>query len=189
MSGGRPPTYISKGMVSRKVDEICNGPLRSALLAVLNNPGKGGADWIQFLVDHGLNPRRGDYLRNVWFNQSGAGLWQAHQPIEPIVRQGLIEAIELASRDPDTQQERNLPIDSYWMCLGDQVEVVVTYSAHQVTRIILTPPIPESPPDPSLLLDMEPILIVKRTQPAEVEHHRDPAGQWVTVRLKASRRP
>jgi hypothetical protein len=123
-------SVITKTEMQHKVDEICNGPLRQQFLAALKNPRE---DWINFLEENGLSRVSTSYLRTGWFNETG--FWERYHPIEPIIRQSLVTALELAI-------EHNLPIDSYLISGGDQFEVVITYSASQVTRIVLTPPNP-----------------------------------------------
>ena len=81
------------------------------------------------------------------------GWLQALQPVYPIVRQGLIKAIEEAG---DT-----LLVDSYWLPAATDgiLEVIVARSARQVTRIILTP----SSPAPTMLRHTDaPMWVVKR---------------------------
>ena len=77
--------------------------------------------------------------------------WKDKQPVAPILRQSLIAAIDLAG---------DLPIDSYWMPMGYRevsehkvprdlyrpdaypFRVVLTKSDWQLTRLIVTPPVP-----------------------------------------------
>jgi hypothetical protein len=152
---GRPPReYIAKGAVHQKIDPLVNDTndpkRREALLTALKDSSR---DYVQILVEHaGVTAAEAAVLRRTWYNPNG--WWPDHQPIEPIVRQGLIKSIELA-------MERSLPIDSYWVCGGDQVQVIVTCSNYQVTRLILTPPIsPETAP--ATPGPIEPIWVVKQ---------------------------
>ncbi len=180
-----PSGHMSKGRIQQKIDEIANGPLRQDFLNALRGQWKGG-DWIQFLAEYDLPPERADYLRNRWLQY-----WPQCPPAEPIFRQGLIEAIELASRDPGTQQARYLPLDSYWIAVGDpelanHFEVLVTHNAQQVSFIVLTPQSPAPSMPPERLPKMAPILVVKRgdVDQREVEKDRDSNNRWVTVRLR-----
>jgi hypothetical protein len=130
---GRPPReLIAKGAVHKKVDPLVNDTSdpkkREALLAALKDSSR---DYVQILVElAGVTEAEAAFLRRTWYNPNG--WWPDHQPIEPIVRQGLIKSIELA-------MERHLPIDSYWVSGSEQFQVIVACSPHQVTRLILTP--------------------------------------------------
>ena len=117
-------------------------------------------------------PAEVSHLRDEWF----FAWWPLAQPVEPIVREGVITAIEVAFREPDASSDRPtpLPIDSYWVChpghspdeaSGDMeagrgaVEVSVSWSAQQVTMLIHTP---DSPYEEHILTGQEPIYVVKR---------------------------
>jgi hypothetical protein len=167
----------------QKIDEVANGPLRQAFLNVLRTPGDYGENWVQFLVTHGLEQARADYVLEYWFNQPQPpdneqyGYWQAYQPIEPIIRQGLIEAIDLA---------RHLPIDSYWFNGAETVEVYLTRSPQQVTRITATPPSPAPIRPLTQLPHLADILVVKHPlREVEVRRDADPRSWWVTTRLRS----
>ena len=137
--------HIAKGSVHKKVDATLNHKAggafdkRAGFLAALGN-----AATVQGYLTVLRNPQlmtppltqvESDYLRDTWYSQGPDGWWPWLQPIYAILRQGLIKAIEVATA-------KNLPIDSYWLPVGNQVEVIVTAlpGAQQVTRLILTPP-------------------------------------------------
>lgn len=94
------------------------------------------------------------YVALHWYNpdiNAPEVWWKDKQPIEPMFRQSLIEAIDLAG---------DLPIDSYWMPIGSRnvdwrnvprgiyrpdeypFEIIMAKSDRQLTRIIVTPPAP-----------------------------------------------
>ena len=158
---------LVKGIVNTKIDVLVNQPdkaggfdKRDEFLQALNNWAQ---DFLEILKYHaGVTPKEADYLREYWFDPNWADpnsecWWREKQPIEPIIRQGLITAINVATRDPDSvatpdpetwaKRAKALPIDSYWIYSGyNQFEVIVTWSDYQVTRMILTPPAPEDAP-------------------------------------------
>jgi hypothetical protein len=176
---------ISKGLVQQAIENVANNPQqRGDFLRVLkdNNPE---ADWIHFLRDNGgLDIGAERYFREDWLRD----FWSKAFPVEAIVRQSLIEAIELANRDPDTGQERFLPIDCYWIWTNDpsKFEALIAVNERQVTRIILTPPPPTTPTNPKRPLTRSTsFFIVKQAHPVEEELRQDPQGQWITVRLKS----
>ena len=134
---------IVKGPVHQVVDAIVNDPdpaKRAALLAKLRSASSattGADEYCQFLEANGLTAGHGAYLRKWWYIDPTYRFWHWLQPIYPILRRGLIKAIEVADSVSPA-----LPLDSYWSPGGTQVQVFVTQSKYQVTRIILTPATP-----------------------------------------------
>jgi hypothetical protein len=178
MPGQPTPGYLAKGAIHKKVDPLVGGrnnlERRQALLTALKDWSR---DYIQILMEYtGLTRAEADYLRKTWYNPRG-GWWPEHQPIEPIIRQSLITAIELAA-------ERNLPLDSYWLAVGDQFQVIVACSDHQVTRLILTPPAPEAAADRTRLTAEMAIWVIKHSAPWEKIEWCDAERQIVVSRLK-----
>jgi hypothetical protein len=178
---------ISKGDLQKAIEKVANNPqLRSDFLAALKGtPTTPGTDWLEFLRNTDeLDIQVERYVRDTWQKT----FWSQY-PVEPIMRQSLIEAIELA--DSLTADKQNpMPIDCYWIYTNDpdKFEALITYNARQVTRIILTPP-PPPPNHPPLLTGKAPFWIVKPANSAalvqEEEVRRDPEGQWITMQLKA----
>jgi hypothetical protein len=132
--------HLTKGVVNRKVDALVNARddagrfhKRAEFLAAV----KAAADAQQYLAvlrqQAGVSVAESTYLRDKWYEEGPTGLWPALQPVYLVLVRGLITAIEKASDD--------LPVDTYWIPVGDRVEVLVARSARQVTRIILTPPV------------------------------------------------
>jgi hypothetical protein len=126
--------HVTKGRVHLLFDRYVNEQKakRKALLDGLraaDTPDK----YVGILRDVvGVKAAQTRYLTDTWYNTGAGGLWSKLQPIYPILRRGLIKALEEAG---DT-----LPLESYWTTTGTQVEVMVMRSAHQVTRVIVTPP-------------------------------------------------
>ena len=162
---------IVKGPVHQQVDAIVNDPAkRAAFLAGLRSASSattGAEEYCKLLEANGLDPRQADYLRRWWYIETlgpdpkrwpnwlpSDRFWPWLQPIYPILRRGLIKAIEVADGVRPA-----LPIDSYWSPGGTQVQVFVTQSKYQVTRIILTP----ATPPPTLPHTKEaPLWVVRR---------------------------
>lgn len=191
---GVMPEGMSKGAILKKLDTRyavppTTKPQLQARLASLKPPALKSYPFGSFvtlaLAGGVLNADEADHIRAHWFNETvttaggvtltGQGWWKSIQPIEPIIREGLIAAIEVALRDPDAGADRPipLPIVFLWMChaghsLGatptpsadEAVEVDVSWSPYQVTLVIHTPdPPPDTGPGPT---DPEPIYVVKR---------------------------
>lgn len=88
-----------------------------------------------------------NYLRRYWFDEA-QGWWRSQQPIEPVFCQGLIKALQEAINNPITiavedpaqgKRQKALPIDSYWLVVGERFEMTICRSLQQVTLLILTP--------------------------------------------------
>src|SRR5919109_1686310 len=95
---GRPPGNIGKGSNLTKVDAISNSFRRQEFLDALNDWGR---DYLQILENYaGTTRYETDYLRASWYNEDG--FWptsrypKIQHPLEPIVRESLIKALEMA---------------------------------------------------------------------------------------------
>jgi hypothetical protein len=135
---------ISKGVIHQKVDATVNHmehgrfDLRAKFLAELKR-ARTSEDYLRLIIEQaGVRPDEADYMRKRFYKTDPNPWWPDLPPTYPIVRQGLIKAIEEAG---DT-----LPLDSYWLpgARPDVIEVIVCKSPTQVTRIFLTPPVPNA---------------------------------------------
>ncbi len=179
---GSIPGNISKGPGHVAIDQQLNYQedgrfvRRPDIREALANPDHDYVDLLRtlFQVPEGVV----QYVSYYWYNPDITApqvWWKDKQPITPIIRQSLIEAIDLAE---------GLFIDSYWMPIGyrnvDRVyvplgiyrpdeypfEVILTISEQQLTWLILTSPTP---------------------RPRDVEERfTEPSDIWV---VKASRDP
>jgi hypothetical protein len=86
------------------------------------------------------------HLRRDWFSPDG--WWPEAHPIEPILRHGLITALEEATK-------RSLPVDAYWVCSSPHYsfQVDITWSDQQLTIIFNSPPVPAAYQDNPLAPD------------------------------------
>jgi hypothetical protein len=185
-----PAPPILKVPVLQRLDDLCRNPqTRDALLADLKDWQQ---DYVDILVKYGAaKDNVAAHLRTHFYDRKQG--WWGDEPTAAIVRQGLIQAIELAMRDPETGEMRAQPltIDSYWVLIGNQFATIITCSDTQVTRLLLTPP---PLPDPAAQLPgRAPIWVVKRgigvaqgqESPGEIVEHVDAKNEVVTVRVKA----
>jgi hypothetical protein len=185
-----PAPPILKVPVLQRLDDLCRNPqTRDALLADLKDWQQ---DYVDILVKYGAAKENvAAHLRTHFYDRKQG--WWGDEPTAAIVRQGLIQAIELAMRDPETGEMRAQPltIDSYWVLIGNQFATIITCSDTQVTRLLLTPP---PLPDPAAQLPgRAPIWVVKRgigvaqgqESPGEIVEHVDAKNEVVTVRVKA----
>ncbi len=160
---GLLPEFICKGFL-KKLDARYKDAavLRQALGALGGLPAWPAGNLADLGEARGaFTKAEADHLRNDWFK----AWWPNAQPVEPIIREGLITAMKVAIHKPgeveeDEWEEREepLPIDFYWVCHpghskaspeqsstappsspDDRVEVTVSWSDHQVTVIIHTP--------------------------------------------------
>jgi len=180
---------------------VANHPTqREALREALHDASR---DLVQIFIDYGIaTDEQVAYLRKYWFNPRWADLnsgclWPEHQPIEPVFRQGMITAIELATRPAaGNTPARLLPLNTCWVCAGKDFQMGICATEAQVTCIILTPDLPEHEwarqSRPGMLAKLTydgPFWVVKRgkesIEPWEVEHAKDDKTQVVTVRLRS----
>ena len=148
------PGFLNSGSALRKVDALLNETndageyqrresFRSALERIGSFEEDHAEEYLDllksdpFMVEgRALIDDTEESILRQWFTTNppdGAALWPELLPLEPIMRRGTIDTIELA-------QERNLPIVSYWVRGGANFEVLRGDSSHQVTRVIITPP-------------------------------------------------
>jgi len=178
------PALMAKGPILKRLDKLLNSAKRNQALNDLENSFADlvnlGSDQTTYGADRVLTKQPWvSHLRDEWFK----AWWPHAQPVEPIIRQGLITALKVALAKPNTPRigQQPLPIDSYWVCHpghpshptapgqladGHPVEVSISWSSQQVTLIIHTP----EPPYPNNynLTDYENILVVKREQTGQI---------------------
>src|SRR2546425_7541706 len=156
------PGYISKGCILENLDKACNGPDRDAFYKALNDESQPLFEiWKTFGV---LEQQwQKDHLSQHWFNKDG--WWKdlpGIQPVEPIMRRGLIKALDLANKppqfDPSIQIKGPLPVDNYWICGGRRFQMVMSVNERQVILIILSP---EQPKEEEDRLEREKGLLTK----------------------------
>lgn len=116
------------------------------------------------------------YVQTHWYNPDITApevWWKDKQPIEPVFRQSLIEAIDVAG---------DLPIDSYWITVGHRnvdwryvppgiyrtdeypFEIVLMKSETQLTRLIITPPSPRAVNVEERFTKLSDVWVVKSTR-------------------------
>ena len=135
--------HISKGPVHRLVDAYVNAKNsagqfanRAAFLGKLQTQAETFVQYLAILEkDVGLSTARSNYLRARWYDPDDPSIsWPHLQPIYPVLKQGLIKALQEAGTTH--------LLDSYWMAVAQDttIAVIVAKSPVQVTRIIVTPP-------------------------------------------------
>jgi hypothetical protein len=145
--------HVTKGIIHLRLDNYLNTKKeeRNKFCDALRRAATH-QDYLELLQSRAkVKLGEANYLRDTWYNESEQGLWHDLQPIYPILRQGLLTALDAAGPD--------LPLDSYWTPVGTQVEVIVTKSAQQVTRIIVTPP---GPPPEQMRTKLVHLWVVRR---------------------------
>ncbi len=177
------PGIFAKVPITKRVDDLSQvfldhlkcDELFETFLQDLENSQHG--DYVQVLVDYGIvlpGTKEGSeeyHLRNDWFNENKQGWWPEAGPVKDIHRQGMIEAFR-------ESKMRRLPIDSYWICAGQNPFVVaIGWNDRQVTRIIISPASPEHLP-PKRLTQVMDVLVVKREERRldEITVRRDGEG-------------
>jgi hypothetical protein len=133
--------HVSKGPIHAKVDALANHrdrggqfDRRAAFLDALIHQAQTPDAYRAILESQaGVTPGESNYLRDTWYNTGAGGFFPQVQPIYPILRQGLIKALQEAGGD--------LALDSYWLAIAADsvIETIVVKSAVQVTRLVVTP--------------------------------------------------
>lgn len=132
--------HISKGPVHSKIDALVNHKdksqfdKRATFLEAMINQANSSELYREILrTQAGVSQRESDYLRDTWYDTKTKVWWPEMQPIYPILRQGLIKALQEAGQD--------LLLDSYWAPVAGNsvIETIIVKSAVQVTRLIVTP--------------------------------------------------
>lgn len=164
---GGMPEIIAKGTILSRMDDFGNGntgKLQAMLTALQTNTSTMdviGADPTFNLLQ---TPEEVSHMRDEWF----ANWWPWAQPVEPIIRRGVIEALNLAISS-------KLPICFYWVCSpqydgdatdtssspdNEPVQVAIGQSAQQITVIFHTPDPPYLPPG----VEDDTLTVVKRDE-------------------------
>lgn len=177
------PCTIAKVPILRRLDLLSQdqAQCQSFLTDLKSDAGKRSspAEAAQLQVDilSKYNILRTDVERQHMLDHWFGGWWPNQQPIVYILRDGLILAFQEAV-------DNQLPVDSYWiMCDDACFETVVCVSGAQVTRLIITPTVPEQLAYRFLTQD-QPIKVVRRGKMTEQEIDRKADTGVVTVQLK-----
>jgi uncharacterized membrane protein len=131
---------IVKPALLKRIDELSkNLHLIEPLLKSLKTEPQ------RSLVDIGVqhkcvdeNKEEARCLRTRWFDRE-QGWWKDLPAAEPVIRSGLIRALELIT-------ENKLPLDCYWVLGADQIKVAIIKSEQQVTVLFLSPQPPADAP-------------------------------------------
>ncbi|MBI3800439.1 MAG: hypothetical protein HY268_26120 [Deltaproteobacteria bacterium] len=120
-----------------------------------------------------------EHLRKDWFSRDG--WWPHAYPIEPILRHGLIVALEEAVK-------RSLPIDAYWVCSSphNSFQVNITWSEQQLTVIFNSPPVPAEYQDNPLASDATSLVTEQASSAMSTRHkpqhpRRRPTPEWLNA--------
>jgi hypothetical protein len=174
------PGLVTKGYVIRKIDAVMNdlspGGGREEFLRRLKHrrPDRSFSETLLEILSDGalfdLRPADKRHLREHWFKRDD-GYWPRLQPIDIVIRHGLIQAMELADAPP--QGGARLPTDLYWVCAGGTIEVSSCVGPAQVTALVMTPPPPVPDRLPELFVgwsNLDPIYTARPTQRGPGEH-------------------
>lgn len=180
-----PARFLGKGPFLRAIDGLWRGfgsAQKHAVLHSLEAASGAGQRLLELAASLQLGtPADLQHLARDWFG----GWWTGSQPIEPILRVGLIQALRLALFDPGSGERREnpLPIESLWLSGVDRVEVGISASEHQVTLLLLTPPVPSAGAAVTEVLD--PVWMVHRGEPRDDEQVIGSDEDLVITRVRA----
>lgn len=131
---GSMPAMIAKPTLLTKIQEYVNsdpGTVAPRMKQKLEQSSL--IDAINNATNLTFTNQEKKHLVEDWFGS----WWRMYQPIAPIVRNGVIKALELVIQE-------QVPLDCYWVCAEDVMEVYVTKSGQQITLMLFTPPPPDA---------------------------------------------
>ncbi|MFI5316447.1 MAG: hypothetical protein ACHQ6T_12160 [Myxococcota bacterium] len=137
------PGYVGKGDILRKLDAVLNDATKRGQALTRLRAKKPDGSWNEEVIDIAasllpLTPDERQHLADHWFDEY-KGWWPRQQPVDIILRLGLIQAIGLATRTPSVAR-----FDCYWVCGIEDFQLVSCVAPGQVTVMILTPLAPVS---------------------------------------------
>ena len=158
---GGMPEIIAKGTILSRMDAFSTSEDLTAMLNALQT-SPDPMDVIGANFNLLQTPAEVSHMRDEWFRT----WWPWAQPVEPIIRQGVIQALNLAI-------STKLPLCFYWVCSpqyddstdssstdNEPVEVTIGQSAQQITVIFHTPDPPYLPPG----VEDDTLTVVKRDE-------------------------
>jgi hypothetical protein len=166
---------ILKGGFMRKLDLALNDTAKREQFRSRLAEKRGDGSWNEGVLEiaadvMGLSSVEQDHVQRHWFDPLKSW-WPRHQPIDVVVRLGVIQLIELANeRGPDG---RTRSVDCYWITGVDTVQLSALVSATQVTGILITPSRPFSDrvaEDYVGATEREPIYTVRHRSRGPGEH-------------------
>lgn len=175
---GTMPGHVAKGAILAKLDEALNdlGPGGKRAEFHQRISARDGGKWTEDLVTVAasilpLSALEEAHLRQDWFDPHH-GWWLKQQPLDIVVRLGLIHAIELANgevgEEDDVDDEAGgdapttiRPIAFYWVCGVPGFALTSCVSDAQVTTIFITPGRPASDRLPEDYTGMERIFTTR----------------------------
>jgi hypothetical protein len=166
---------ILKGAFMRKLDLALNDPVRREQFRSRLAERRPDGTWAESVLEvatelMGLSSFEQDHVQRHWFDPFKSW-WPLHQPIDIVVRLGVIQLIELANERGPDGRTRN--VDCYWIAGVDAVQLSALVSPTQVTGILMTPGRPLSdriPGDFAGATEREPIYTVRHRSRGPGEH-------------------
>lgn len=157
---------VSKGSFMRKLDLVLNTKATREKFLDRFKAKDADGKWKESVLDIttemlplGVEERK--HIARHWFD-AYQSWWPKQQPVDIIVRLGMIQAIELVNQ-PGADVRGRL-MDCYWMNGFDHVHLTACLSPAQVTVILFTPGIPFSDRIPANFAgsaEAEPIYTVR----------------------------
>ena len=157
---------VSKGSFMRKLDILLNASAtREKFLDRFRAKNSDGT-WKEAVLDVAadmmpLGAEERSHIAAHWFSPFQSW-WPKQQPVDIIVRLGVIQAIELV-KYPGADVRGRL-MDCYWVSGADDVRITALLSPAQVTVVLFTPEIPFSDRIPANFggsAEAEPIFTVR----------------------------
>jgi len=177
---GVMPGYVGKGVIFGKLDGLLNDTTRRTTFLNRIKAKDAQGKWSEELIDVAANmlpltQQEKKHVQEHWFDEYGSW-WPKEQPVDIVIRLGLIQAIGLATRTSAT-----LRFDTYWICGVEHVELVSCCSQGQLTLLFLSPTSPTSdqlPEDFAHSTQREEIYVVRHRSRGPGEYQVQPDEEW-----------
>ena len=167
--------YVSKGSFMRKLDLVLNTAATREKFYDRFKAKNADGSWREKVLDVSaemmpLDAEEKGHIARHWFDPYFSW-WPKQQPVDIIVRLGVMQVIELV-KSPGADV-RGRTVDCYWLNGVDEVRLTALLSPTQVTAILFTPEIPFSdriPANFAASAEPEPIFTVRHASrgPGEI---------------------
>ncbi len=137
---------VSKGSFMRKLDLVLNANATREKFLDRFKAKKPDGTWKETVLDVTaemlpLDAEERNHIARHWFDPY-LSWWPKQQPVDIIVRLGVIQAIELVKYPGADVRGRTM--DCYWVGGAEDVRITALLSPAQVTVMLFTPEIPFS---------------------------------------------
>lgn len=145
---------VAQGWLPHEVeDKLNDNPNYLKLKEQISNQDR---TFTEVLIDIGViepgDESTIEHLNRHWLGSDRRAWWPHHANKGEILRQALLRLVEAA-------EDGSRPVAIYWICAGPHFQCVLGETSHQVTLMLLTPPIPNATDQPAST-ELEPLRVI-----------------------------